>query len=67
LSERLSLSAAVAPKHQEFIIGHATLIQGPFLETISNGAVHVRENRIVAVGPTATIKAKAPEAAFFDA
>jgi len=67
VTEMLSLTASLAPKHQEIVIGHASLIQGPFLTPIENGAVYIRDQKIVSAGPTAHVKAKAPNAAFLDA
>lgn len=67
MSDRLSLAAQQAPKNQEFVIGHATLIKGPFLTPIENGALYVKDSKIQAAGSTAEVKAKAPNAPFIDA
>ncbi len=56
-----------APTAREFLIGHALVIAGPSLPPLHDGAILVRDEHIMATGPTSILKKQHAELPFFDA
>lgn len=54
-------------KTSSVVIGHGTVIPGPFMPVIRDGAVAIEGARILAVGPTAEIRKRYPNLPFLDA
>jgi 5-methylthioadenosine/S-adenosylhomocysteine deaminase len=67
VTDQYSLTSPQVPKQAEVVIAHCTLIPGPFLPVIENGAIHIKGDKILATGDFDTVRALAPGIAVIDA
>ena len=67
MTAQFSLNDKHAPIHSEILLGHTTLVPGPFLDVIHDGGIMIRAGKIIQTGPTAVLRKKFKNTPFIDA
>lgn len=67
MTAQFSLTDKHAPIQNEVLLGHITIVPGPFLDVIHDGAIMIRAGKIVQTGPTDALRKKFKDMPFVDA